>query len=282
MPSGLNLPGPAILFCPADRPDRYEKALAASDAVVFDLEDAVSPDQKDDARATLVEFLRGRTLAEVLVRINPVTTPWFAEDVKALRNTGVRIMLPKAENPQTVAGLDQFEVLAICETPLGAVNAFELAKVENTWAMLWGGEDMTAALAGRATRRPDGSYMASVNYLRAHVLIAAGAANKPAIDGAYLNIPDLEGLATETREGVGMGFQAKIAIHPSQVAVIRENFAPSAEELEWATAVLEASKAEHGVFNFRGRMIDAPLLAQAEAYLAAAPATGAKLFRAGN
>lgn len=269
-----NLPGPAILFCPADRPDRYEKALLAGDAVVFDLEDAVSPDQKDTARTTLAEFLKTKALTDVFVRVNPVTTPWFAKDVKALQSTGVRIMLPKAESPQTLAELSDFEVLAICETPLGAVNAYELAKVDNTWALLWGGEDMTAALAGRATRRPDGSYMASVNYLRAHVLIAAGAAQKAAIDGAYLDIPDLAGLAAETSEGVGMGFKAKIAIHPSQVAVIRKNFAPSAEDLEWATAVIEASKSEHGVFNFRGRMIDAPLLAQAQAYVAAAPDIG--------
>lgn len=275
MSRGLNLPGPAILFCPADRPDRYEKAIEASDTVVFDLEDAVSPDQKEAARSTLVKFLKSETLSDVLVRINPVTTPWFAEDVKSLHNTGVRIMLPKAEEPRTVAELGDFEVLAICETPLGAVNAHKLAKVDNTWALLWGGEDMTADLAGRATRRADGSYMASVDYLRAHVLIAAGAAQKPAIDGAYLNIPDLDGLATETWEGVGMGFQAKIAIHPSQVAVIRDNFAPSAEEVEWATAVLEASRTQHGVFNFRGRMIDAPLLAQAGAYVAAASADGA-------
>jgi citrate lyase subunit beta/citryl-CoA lyase len=264
-----SLLGPALLFCPADRPDRYEKAMQRSDSVIFDLEDAVAPDAKEGARRTLTDALSGMDLQRVVVRVNSADTPWFWDDVRALRGHGVPLMLPKAESRDVLHELSEFDVLPICETPRGALAAHELALAENTIGLLWGGEDLTASLGGRATRDASGRYLPLVTHLRSMILLAAGAAGRLPIDGAYLAIGDPEGLAAEAYEGICMGFKAKIAIHPSQVDIIRAAFTPTEEELRWARGVVAAAAGSRGVFAYEGRMIDEPLLRQARERLAA-------------
>ena len=263
------LKGPALLFCPADRPDRYQKAAARADSVIIDLEDAVAPSAKAEARNTLVERLSTMDVTRTIVRVNAADTRWFEEDVECLRGSGVKLMLPKAESKKTLDFVADFEVLPICETSRGALAATELASSKNCIGLLWGGEDLTASLGGRATRAADGQYLPLVTYLRSLVLIAAGAFGRVPIDGAYLDIGDAEGLADETFEGACMGFKAKIAIHPDQVPIIRAGFLPTPEQLRWAKGVVAAAVGEHGVFRYEGRMIDEPLLVQARERLAA-------------
>lgn len=265
--------GPAKLFCPADRPDRFGKALAAADAVILDLEDGVGPTSKDRARTNLVTAQRELPPDRTLVRVNAADSGQHVADVAAVRSSPLHtVMLPKAEDPADVAALAPLSVVALCETPRGVLAARELAAAENCIALMWGGEDLVAIIGGRRSRRADGGYLPVVAHARAAVLLAAAAAGTPAWDGVYLAIEDLDGLTAESDDAVAMGFAAKVAIHPRQVPVIRAAFAADPETLTWARELLDAAdRAGSGVFRFRGQMVDGPLIAQARAILAASP-----------
>lgn len=254
--------GPALLFCPADRPDRYAKAAERADAVILDLEDAVAPADKPAAR----QSLQTGTLdpARTIVRINPMGTEECALDVAALAGTAYRtVMLAKAESAEQVRELGDYRVLALCETAAGVVNAARIAAADNVVGLMWGAEDLVASLGGTSSRHDDGSYRAIAVQARSTVLLAAGAAAKAAIDSVYVNIPDLTGLAAEARDAVASGFAATACIHPSQVQGIRYAYLPSSEEVAHARELLAAAESEGGVFRFRGKMVDGPILRHA-------------------
>ncbi|GAA2094175.1 CoA ester lyase [Streptomyces albiaxialis] len=257
--------GPALLFCPGDRPDRYAKALAAADAVILDLEDAVAPDAKETARALVAEAAPAYG-DRALVRVNPPGTPWHEADVAALRAAGVRtLLLPKASGPGDLAALDGFAVVALCESAAGIRHAWTIADAPHCAALMWGGEDLIADLGGRTSRDAHGRYLPVVEQARSTVLLAAGAAGRPAIDTTHLVLDDLDGLADEAARAADSGFAAKACVHPRHVPAIRTAFAPTEDQTAWARDVLAAAEGERGVFAFRGRMIDAPLLAHARA-----------------
>ena len=259
--------GPALLFCPADRPDRYTKAADAADSVILDLEDAVGPDNRASARESVVASRLDPS--RTIIRVNPVGTPDFALDVAALRRTEYRqVMLAKTETAQQLDALAGFEVIALCETPAGVENAGQIARAANVVALMGGAEDLVGAIGGRSSRHADGSYRELARFARARVLIAAAAAGKAAIDTVHLDIADLDGLAAEVEDAAASGFAATACIHPSQVALIREGYAPTAEEIAWAERVLAAAESNPGVFRFEGRMVDSPVLVQARSVLA--------------
>jgi len=264
--------GPALLFCPADRPDRYGKAATAADSVILDLEDAVAPENREAARESVV----GSTLdpARTMVRVNPAGTPDFELDLHAVRSSPFRLlMLAKTEGADDLSALSDFEVVALCETPAGVENAGVIAAVPQVVALMWGAEDLVGAIGGRSSRHADGSYRDVARYARSRVLIAAAAAGKPAIDTVHIDIADLDGLAAEVEDAAAVGFAATACIHPSQVEVIRRGYAPTADEIAWAERVLGAAQANPGVFRFEGRMVDGPVLMQARAVLARAPSS---------
>jgi citrate lyase subunit beta / citryl-CoA lyase len=146
-----------------------------------------------------------------------------------------------------------------------------LARMDNSLALMWGAEDLFAVLGGTANRYPDGSYREVARHVRSQTLLSAKANGRMALDSVYLDIKDLDGLAKEVDDAVAVGFDAKVAIHPSQVAVIRAGYAPTAEQVEWAHAVLAAARTERGVFQYEGLMVDAPVLRRAERIVALAP-----------
>ena len=271
-PEPASLPGPALLFCPADRPDRYAKALAAADAAILDLEDGVGADGKDAARAALVAS--DLDPARVIVRVNATGTPEHAADIAALRGTPYRlIMLPKTETRAQLEGLGaDWRVVALCETALGVVNAAEVAAAPNVIAVMWGAEDLIASMHGRTSRFPDGRYRDVALHARSTVLLAASAHGRSAIDSVYVNIPDLDGLAAEAEDAAASGFTLKGCIHPSQVAVVRKAFQADEAQVAWARRVLAAARdtsaRDRGAIKVDGQMIDAPLIRQAEAILA--------------
>jgi len=258
--------GPALLFCPADRPERYAKAAERADAVIIDLEDAVAPVDRPAARAALVAHpLDPET---TIVRVNPAGTPDFALDLAAIQQTGYRqLMMAKAESPRQLHALGGYVVIALCETAAGILAAPQLAAVPHVVALMWGAEDLIASLGGSSSRFPDGSYRAVARHARSSVLLAAGAFGKAAIDSVFLALPDLSALSVEAEDAVASGFRATACIHPRQVAVIREAYRPTAAEVAYAWAILEAATTQHGVFQYQGRMIDDPLLRHAEAVL---------------
>lgn len=263
--------GPALLFCPGDRPDRYTKAVAAADAVILDLEDAVGPEHKDAARNALrrTPLHPDRTI----VRVNAVGTDDFASDLAALARTDYRwVMLAKTEGPEQLDLLHGFAVIALCESPLGIERAGEIAAHPDVAALMWGAEDLLAGLGGRTSRRADGRYRDYARYARSRVLIAGGSAGKAVIDAVHLDIADEDGLRDEALDAAASGFAGTACIHPRQVPIVRAAFRPTEAELEWAGAVLAAAGDADGVFAFRGRMVDGPVLQQARRLVEAAAA----------
>lgn len=261
-------PGPAWLFVPADRPDRFAKALERADVAILDLEDAVAPDRKQAARDALAAYDwpdRERTL----VRINPRSSPEHEQDLALLaRIRPVRVMLAKSESPRDLAGLAGREVIALLETPAGVVNAREILGQDTVIGAMWGAEDLLAGLGGSASRDAHGRYRPVAVQAQSTALLTAKAAGKLAIDAVHLAIPDHEGLRRESADAVACGFDAKALIHPDHVPIVRAAFAPDDERVRWAQRVLAAVAAHgDGVFALDGAMIDGPIVAQARRVL---------------
>ena len=261
--------GPAIMFVPADRPDRYAKAAERADAVIIDLEDAVLPADRPAARQALVETPLDPT--RTIVRVNPVGTEDFAEDLEALTRTEyTTVMLAKAESAQQLDSLHGYRVIALCETALGVREAADIAQTEPVVALMWGAEDLIASLGGLSSRFPQehdraGQYRDVARAARAQILLAAGAAGKAAVDAVHLDLADHEGLAAEAEDAVASGFSATACLHPAQVPVIRQAYRPSSGQVDWATRVLEAAASQGavGAFSLDGRMVDEVVLQQA-------------------
>ena len=259
--------GPALLFCPADRPDRYHKALAAADTIIVDLEDAVAPHRKANARQMLLEHPLDPE--RVIVRVNPVATSDFGADLRAVKQSAYRsVMLAKTENPSDLDLVDGFDVIALCETARGVLEAGAIAAHPSVTGLMWGAEDLIASLGGQSSRFPSGAYRDVSLHARSTVLLAARAQLKDAIDSVWLDIPNLDGLAAEASDAVASGFVAKACIHPSHAPIIRDAYAPTAAQVAWAERVTAAA-AEGGVVQLDGQMLDAPLLRQAERVVAA-------------
>jgi citrate lyase subunit beta/citryl-CoA lyase len=256
--------GPALLFCPADRPERFGKALDRADAVILDLEDAVAGDRRAFARAALGEFPLDPS--RVIVRVNPVTSTDFAADLTALAATDYRtIMVAKAD--ATLMPLPEYSVVALCETAAGVLDARELARRPEVIALMWGAEDLLASTGGTSSRLASGAYRSVPEFARSTVLLAAAASGKAAIDTVHIDIADLDGLRGEAEDAVAVGFAATACIHPSHVPVIREAYRPSDDEVTFARALLAAAADFGGVFTFDGAMVDGPVLRHAEAVL---------------
>jgi citrate lyase subunit beta/citryl-CoA lyase len=255
--------GPAWLFCPADRPERFAKAAAAADVVILDLEDGVAAHDKAAARKALMDTPLDP--ATTVVRVNAAGTEDHALDLAALAGTAYRrLMLPKCESAEQVAALAEHEVIALIESPLGALTVGHVMTAGNAIGVMWGAEDLVAGLGGTASRHADGGYRDVARHVRSSTLLAAKAYGKFALDSVYLNIRDLDGLRAEAEDAVAVGFDAKVAIHPSQVAVLRAAYAPSADEVTWARRVLEEAPKHRGVFALEGRMVDGPVFRHAE------------------
>lgn len=266
--------GPVWLFCPGDRPERFAKAAAAADVVILELEDGVGADAKDLAR----QAVRRSDLdpARTVVRINPLGSPHVDLDLAMLENTAYRtVMLPKAETGVLPDRLVGYDIVALIETPAGLRRVDEIAGAPEVVAVMWGAEDLVAALGGSSSRHADGAYRDVARHLRATTLVAAKAQGKLAVDGVYLDIPDLVGLAAEAEDAVASGFDVKVALHPAQVPVLTAAFRPTADEIDWARRVLDAAAVSRGVFAVDGRMVDAPILTHARRIAARAGGLGA-------
>lgn len=262
----LQSTGPAWLFCPADRPERFAKAAAAADVVILDLEDGVAAADRPGARTALTgtRLDPGRTV----VRVNPAGTDEHARDLEALSHTAYdTVMLPKTESAAEVEALASLEVVALIETPRGAVSATEIAAATATVAVMWGAEDLIAGLGGGSSRNDDGSYRDVARHVRSTALLAASAFGRIALDTVHLDIGDLAGLEAEACDAAAVGFDATVCIHPSQVPVVANAYRPADDQIAWAHRVLDVAKSQRGVFAFEGRMVDSPVLRHAETIL---------------
>lgn len=279
------------LFVPGSRPELFAKAEgSAADAVSFDLEDAVAPERKAEARAAIVSCLRGRAAGSrkiAIVRVNGLGTEWFAGDIAAIAAAGAdAINLPKVESAGEVraaieaiaraeesAGIERATpVLANIETPKGLRLAAEIATADpRIMGLQIGFADLLLPLG--IHRRE----MSALQYIRTAVRLAAGEAGIAAYDAAFPDIRDAEFCRTEAEASRRLGFAGKSCIHPSQIAIANEVFAPRQDEIEHSTKVLAAASeaAERGVqaFVVDGQLIDAPMIEHARAVAAAARET---------
>lgn len=269
----------SLLFVPGDRADMVAKAPRSSpDAIAVDLEDAVAPGDKDEARRTAVAAVddlpdrnqhadRG---ALVLIRVNPPGTPWFDDDVEAVVGTRAGVVLPKYEEPEQLRDLrerlgDRPVVVGI-ETARGVARARDLLDGSDVTAAYFGAEDFIASVGGRRT-----ASSREVLFARSEVLLAARLAGVGALDQTVVNVRDAELFRADAAQGRDLGYDGKICIHPAQVTLAHEVFTPSDEEIAHARDVVEAGRAGVGVVN--GEMVDDVHLRMAAAVLARAGLT---------
>jgi citrate lyase subunit beta/citryl-CoA lyase len=267
---------PTLLYVPADRPGRVEKALASvADVVVLDLEDAVAAGHKDAARAAVARLLADPS-RPVQVRVNDLRTPYGRADLGALASLlrateGVR--LPKVESADEVreaAALAPGVALhPLLESALGVERAYDIASAHPQVASVGLGEaDLRADLGV--------SDDAGLAWARSRVVVAARAAGLPApVQSVYPDIGDLDGLAASSRLGRALGFRGRAAIHPAQLPVIAEAYRPDAAEIAAARRVLAAfevaSAAGTGAVALSGGgFVDVAVVRQAERVLAEA------------
>ena len=232
--------------------------------MILDLEDGVAEPDKPAARQALQDTPLDPE--RTVVRINATGTDEQARDLEALADTAYTTLMPKTESAAQVAALAPRDVIALVETPRGAVFAAEIAAATDTVGMMWGAEDLVATLGG-GSRRPDGSYRDVSRHVRSTILLAASAFDRIALDAVHLDIRDIEGLQAEANDAVAVGFDATVCIHPTQIPVVRRAYRPSDEKLNWARRVLAAAQTERGVFAFEGQMVDSPVLKHAEMML---------------
>lgn len=273
----------SLLFVPGDRPDRFDKAAASgADALILDLEDAVTTAAKPAARAAVATRLGGGPHGGVrlFVRINPLDTPACADDLAALAGLAPdAVVLPKAEGAASVQALAarlaaariDAPILPIAtETPAAifALGSYAAAGVPLA-GLTWGAEDLPAAIGATTSREADGRFTAPYELARSLTLFAAHAAGVAAIDTVYPAFRDRDGLDLYARRAARDGFTGMMAIHPDQVAVINAAFTPDAEQVAAARRIVAAfAAAPHaGALQVDGRMVDAPHFKQARALL---------------
>lgn len=275
----------SLLFVPADRPRMLENARSSeADVIIYDLEDAVAPTAKAEARASLAAHLAGKRSGKpaTAIRVNGLRTQWCEADLALVAAANPDfVVLPKVQGPADLDAIDT--ILSPIETKRGAIGVITVATetVSGTlsltgdlWrhprlkAMLWGSEDLAADLGSIANRLSSGEYSSPFRLARDLCLMAAKRAGLIAIDAVYTDFSDADGLRAEAAQARRDGFDAKAAIHPSQVGVINEVFRPSAEEIAWAERVLTAfAGVQTGVAVVEGVMIDAPHAARARRIL---------------
>ena len=258
------------LFVPGNRPERFDKALASgADAVVLDLEDAVSPDDKERARGLVGQRLLDASAsdrARLVVRINDESTPWFDEDVQLLHRAGaVNVMLPKAERAATVARLHTacpgIAVLALIETARGVLAAESLANAAGVHRLVFGTIDF--ALDLDLSGDPIG-----LDHAASHLALASRAAGLASpVAGVTPEIDDDTRLLADLARARAHGFGAKLCIHPKQVAAVHAALQPTAAELDWARRVIAAAEGTQGAVQVDGRMVDKPVLQRAHILL---------------
>lgn len=271
----------SLLFVPGDRPERFAKAAASgADAVILDLEDSVAPERKPEAREAVRNWLGEPRECLAFVRINELGSGETPSDLEAaLPGKPDGIVLPKAEGAASIAALRSLAGEETCppvlpiatETPAALFELGSYREVsEHLCGLTWGAEDLPAAIGAMTSRRADGSYTPPFEMVRSLALFAAHAAGVAAIETVYPAIDDGDGLASYVARARRGGFTGMLAIHPAQVEVINEGFAPTVEEIAHARAVIAAFAANPGAgaLNLDGRMVDLPHLALAKRVLA--------------
>jgi citrate lyase subunit beta/citryl-CoA lyase len=267
----------SLLFVPASRMDRLAKALASkADLVVVDLEDAVPPEQKSAARDTLagaLPALADGAMARLMVRINGVDTPWYGDDLRCLSGGAMRtlagVVVPKAESAAALQAVGAVigpatRILPLVESLAGLDAVDEIARAPQVFRLVFGHLDFQLDLGLKCT--PDEPELMAV---RLQIVAASRrAALPPPIDGVTVDVGDSARLQTDAMRSRALGFSAKLCIHPAQVEAVNAAFSPTPAELDWAGRVIAGAQLHRGAaFSLDGRMVDLPVIRQAERVL---------------
>ena len=258
----------SYLFVPGNRPDRFPKACAAgADAVIVDLEDSVAAADKRTAREAVAAWLN--PAQPVLVRINVASSEWFRDDLSLSGKPGIAgVLLPKAERVEDIQIVAEhfgaaIPILPQIETAQGFWNALPMANTKPVQRLLFGSIDFQLDVGMSAEED-------ELLYFRSQVVLLSRLAGiQTPVDGVTTDINSTERVRADTLRAKRLGFGGKMCIHPKQVPIVNECFAPTAEEEAWARRVVEASAASHGgATSVDGKMVDRPVIALAEKILA--------------
>jgi citrate lyase subunit beta/citryl-CoA lyase len=283
----------SLLFVPADSEKKLAKAKSSpADALILDLEDAVTADNRPAARKLAADYLKGadKNGPALFVRINPLGTADCEADLDAMVGAApAGLVVPKPDSPAALVELDRMIserearhglkrgriklVPVASETPAAVLNLMQYANPPpRLVALTWGAEDLSAALGAVGNRGDDGEFLLTYKIVRSLCLIAAKAAGVDAIETLYADFRDSEGLARAADAARREGFAGMLAIHPGQVEIINAAFTPSQDEIDHAKKVVAAFASGAGVASLDGKMLDMPHLKQAEHILALAHA----------
>jgi len=262
----------SFLFVPGNRPERFAKALdSGADAIIIDLEDAVAPASKDEARDAVAAWLSPER--HVLIRVNARDTPWFERDAQLGKLRGVAgIVLPKAESAADIVALvsrtkSRMPVFPLIESAKGMFNALEIAKAPYVHQLMFGTLDFCADM----NMVTDDDVLDPFRANLAMISRVAGIGGP--IDGVTPAIDDEYALKNETLNGKRRGFGGKLCIHPKQVRTVNACYAPSESELAWAKRILDAfSNANGAAIAVDGKMVDRPVVLRAQTILEGARA----------
>ncbi|MGW2616668.1 HpcH/HpaI aldolase/citrate lyase family protein [Streptomyces sp. NPDC001500] len=256
----------SLLFVPGHRPDRFDRAArSGADVVIIDLEDAVAAEAKDRARDNAAAWLALGNRA--IVRINAPGTPWSGADLRVAADHGCPVMVPKAEDPAVLADLaartrGRCDLVPLVETALGVERAHEVCAAPGVARAAFGNVDLAARLG---IAQDDHTALA---HARSRLVLASAAAGiSPPVDGVTTAVRDMDTLSADIAHARRLGFTGKLCVHPCQLLSVTEGFAPSAEEVQWARAVLAAGDS---VTTVDGQMVDKPVLERARRVLALA------------
>lgn len=261
----------SILFVPGSVQKRIDKAAnIPADAIVFDLEDAVSPSEKISARERVVDALKLPEFSskQIIVRVNGIGTPWFEGDMKAIVGAGgSAIMLPKCESADDVLTTKSFfnstdiPLFVIIETAKGVLAGPVISNaLTEQDSVCFGHVDFAADMALNEADASDGV----IYHSRCQVALAARAFGASPIDNVCLDVSDEKMIREDTLAGLKLGYAGKLCIHPNQVSIVNDVYTPTLEEVEKAKAILAAwdvaQQEGHGVFTFQNKMIDLPVI----------------------
>ena len=275
-----------MLFLPGNTPNMLINGdTLGADTVIFDLEDAVSPDERDAARIQVRNALKYQNFSgcEVVVRINPTDTEFWKEDLDAVIPLKPDMIMPtKVSGGEMIREVSAYmgqveersgiekgsvKILPLIETALGVEKAFEIASSDVRVAGLFlGGEDFTADMHCKRTKEGQ-----EIFYARTRLVCAARAWGIEAYDTPFTDVEDMEGLRKDTEFAKSLGFAGKAVISPRHVDIVNEVFSPREAEIESAHDVMDAiedgKRQGKGVISLRGKMIDAPIVKRAQQVL---------------
>ncbi|MFB6081186.1 MAG: CoA ester lyase [Halanaeroarchaeum sp.] len=264
----------SALFTPGDEPERIRKAATTdADVLLFDLEDAVATDAKDSARATVASVLDSLDAgdSEVAVRVNPLDAGGDEDAAAAAAAGADALMVPKVDGPATLDAVrsvaPDVPLFALVETARGVLHAPAIADADGVAAVAFGAEDYAVDVGASPTLGGD-----ELCYARQRLVTAAAAAGADALDAVFTDLGNADGLRDATSRARALGFDGKLVVHPAQVSVVNEAFAPSPERVAWAQRVLTAADSGGGVVRVDGEMVDAPRVERARRILADADA----------